>query len=191
MSTTDTTLLPRVTEILARCGLGFNPDGIPWAQLEHARTRGQALHRAIQYHDEGTLDAESLHPEIQPGFRAYLDFLADTGHRAMVSEPELIHPAWQYIGHPDRVGWLGKDRVILDWKHVAKVDLNAGRLQLAAYRMAWNALHPTEPVSRCFLVHLPTNGDGKARLHEVTDPGAEQIFLAALVVFRELQRRQP
>ena len=183
--------LPSVTQILRAVGLSSTYAGVPKEVLEHARLRGQGLHLAIQYHHEGTLDAESLHPEIQPGFRAYLDFLADTGHRAMVSEPELIHPAWQYIGHPDRVGWLGKDRVILDWKHVAKVDLKAGRLQLAAYRMAWNALHPTEPVSRCFLVHLATNSDGKARLHDVTDPGADQIFLAALVVFRELQRRQP
>ena len=181
--------LPSVTQIIRAVGLGPNYAEVPREVLEHARLRGQALHRAIQFHHEGTLDVSSLHSEIQPGFQSYLDFLAGTGHRAIASEPELIHPAWQYVGHPDRVGWLGKYRVILDWKHVSSVDVQAGRLQLAAYRMAWNALHPTEPVSRCFLVHLPTNGDGKARLHEVTDPGAEQVFLAALIVYRELTRR--
>ena len=183
--------LPSVTQILKAVGLGSDYAGVPEEVLEYARLRGVALHRAIQYHHDGTLDVDSLHPAVQPGFRAYLEFVADTGHRPIASEPELIHPAWQYVGHPDRVGWLGKDRVILDWKHVASVDVKVGRLQLAAYRMAWNALHLTEPVSRCFLVHLPTNGDGRARLHEVTDPSAEQIFLAALVVFRELQRRNP
>ena len=181
---------PSVTQVLKACGLGPNYAGVPKDILEHARLRGAALHQAIQFHHEGTLDVSSLHMEIQPGFQSYLDFLAETGHRAIASELELIHPDWQYVGHPDRVGWLGTDRVILDWKHVASVDVRAGRLQLAAYRMAWNALRPTEPVSRCFLVHLPTNGDGKARLHEVTDPGAEQVFLGALIVFRELQRRQ-
>ena len=76
----------------------------------------------------------------------------------------------------------------MDWKYVASPDLDAARLQLAGYRLAWDAMHPTEPIARCFVLHLPSKG-GAYRLHDVTDDAAGQTFLAALVIYRERERR--
>ena len=60
--------LPRVTEVLRAVGLGPDFSAVPAATLEHARQRGTALHAAIEWHHEGTLDPDSLHPEVRAGF---------------------------------------------------------------------------------------------------------------------------
>lgn len=181
--------LPRVTEILEAVGLGPDYSKISRAVLDHAAARGRALHMAIQWDSEGSLDESSLHDQVRPGFEAYRRFVKETNHQPIASEIELVHPLWHYVGHPDRIGWhQGTERVLLDWKYVASLDEDAARLQLAAYRMAWNALYPTEPISRCFALRM-VRATGGYRMHDLTDPNAEQDFLAGLVVYRNLERR--
>lgn len=180
--------LPRVTGILQAIGLGPDYSGIGSAVLYRAAARGTALHAAIELHHLGELDEETVHPEIRPGFDAYLAFCRDTGHVPIASEMELIHPQWAYMGHPDRVGWQGAERALLDWKYVWSLDEDYVRLQLAGYKLAWNAVHPESPVSRCFALHLRRR-DSTYRFVDLTDPLAEQEFLAALVVYRNLERR--
>ena len=178
---------PRVTQILRDVGLGADFSRVPQARLEYARMRGEALHLAIRYHHEGTLDEASLHPDVKPGFEAYLRFLADTSHEPIASEIELVHPAWQYIGHPDRVGLMnGGQRVLLDWKMVAALDFWPTVYQLAAYKMLWEANYPNQKIHSVFAVQFST--DGKYKLHSIDAAKYEQDFLAALVVYRAKQR---
>lgn len=180
---------PSVTEILNDLGLGPDLSKADPVAVAYARSRGSGLHLAIRYHHEGDLLESSLHPAVQPGYRAYLEFLRDTEHDPIASELEVLHPAWRFSGHPDRVAWHRRaERALFDWKYVASLDLEYVRLQLAGYRMLWNCLHPSEPVARCFAVQfLPKGG---YRLHDVTDPNAEQVFLGALLVWREKHRRR-
>lgn len=181
-------LYPSVTEILQAVGLApdlsmVKPDILAWAQA-----RGTALHKAIELHTKGTLDLESLHPEIVGALKAYLDFVHDSGHEAHASELELVHPTWGFMGHPDRVGTLAKltDLVLIDWKMTASFSTNYVRHQLAGYRILWNAVHPEMPVNKVFGLHLKK--DGKYALHDVTDPEAEQAFLAAVLIHRAQRR---
>ena len=178
---------PRVTQILKDVGLGADFSRVPPARLEYARMRGVALHLAIRYHHEGTLDEASLHPDIKPGFEAYLRFLADTKHELIASEIELIHPAWQYQGHPDRIGFFnGGKRVLLDWKMVADLDIWPVNYQLAAYDMLWEANYPDQKLDAVFAVQFST--DGKYKLHRIETKKYQQDFLAALVVWRAQRR---
>ena len=182
-------LFPSVTEILQAVGLApdlsmVKPDVLAWASA-----RGTALHRAIELHTKGTLDYDSLHPEIIPALKAYLDFVHDSGHEAIASELELVHPTWGFMGHPDRVGTLAKleDLVLIDWKMTASFSTNYVRHQLAGYRLLWNANNPDRPVRKCFGLHLKK--DGRYTLHDVSDPEAEQAFLAAVVVWKAQRRK--
>lgn len=182
-------LYPSVTEILEAVGLApdlsmVKPDVLAWASA-----RGTALHRAIELHTKGTLDVDSLHPEIVPALEAYLRFVEDSGHEAHASELELIHPTWGFMGHPDRVGTLAKldDLCLIDWKMTASFSTNYVRHQLAGYAELWNAVHPDRPVKKCFGLHL--RKDGTYRLHDVTDPEARQAFLAAVVVYKAQRRK--
>jgi hypothetical protein len=167
-------------------GLGFDPTGIPPARLEYARLRGTALHLAIRYHHEGVLDETSLHPDLLPGFEAYLRFLADTKHEPIASELELIHPTYGFMGHADRIGWLNGKRVLLDWKYTEAFQFWPVAYQLAGYRLLWNAVHPTELVTQAFALQLHPKSE-KYQLRVVEAEKYEQTFLAALVVWRARQ----
>lgn len=183
----ETGLYPRVSEILRATGLGFDPTGIPLARLEYARLRGQALHLAIRYHHEGVLDEGSLHPDVRPGFEGYRRFLEDTNHVPLLSELELIHPTYGFMGHPDRVGWLQGRRVVIDFKYTDAFDFWPVAFQLAAYRLLWNATYPAQPVTGTFALQLSPS-TGKYQLHGVDGGQYENDFLAALCVWRARQR---
>ena len=79
-------LFPSVTEILADVGLAPDLTMVKPEVLAWASARGTALHRAIELHAKGTLDYDSLHPEIVGALKAYLDFVYESGHKAVASE---------------------------------------------------------------------------------------------------------
>jgi hypothetical protein len=179
-------ILPRVTDILADVGLGPDLSRVPAGVLEAARGRGTAVHALIEAHHYGYLEDAAITPEAAPYFSGYLKFLAESGHEPLRSEFEVVHPAWAYRGHPDRVGWLNGRRIIPDWKCTDSVDLPPARLQLTGYRLAWNAMHPTEPVDLLAVVQL--RPDGTYAFHDLAPQ--DDLFLAAVLVYRARQERR-
>ena len=183
--------LPSVTRILKTVGLSPDFSFVNEETLELARARGKSLHLAIRYHHKGTLDESTLHAEVEPGFRAYLAFVKATEHEPIASELELVHPQWNYIGHPDRVGLCHGLRTLIDWKYTAGFDKYYIRFQLAGYRLLWDATHPAEPIEKSLGIHLKK--DGTPAVHDappdLSDSEAQQTFLAALVVYRALEKR--
>lgn len=181
--------MPRVTRILDRTGLGVDLSRVSPVVLAAALERGQAVHRAIHAHAYGVLEESDVTPTTAPFLSAYEKFLHESGHVPIASEILVTNEAWGYIGHADRVGWLNGRRAILDWKSGTEPDLIAAGYQLAAYRLAWNAEHPTEPVTLTAVVQL--RGDGTYRYHEIVDAGLlEQTFLAAVLVYRAQEDRR-
>jgi hypothetical protein len=176
--------LPRVTEILAAAGLAPDFGMVAPAVLEAARARGSAVHAAIEADHYGY--ATDLPPEGAPYLDAYRKFVAESGHEPLVSEFTVTHPAWQYVGHPDRVGWLCGKRVLLDWKCTDSIDLPYTGRQLTLYRLAWNTEHPTEPVDS--IAALQLKGSATYRLHEIDHAEHEQVALAAVVLYQARQR---
>lgn len=187
MASAESGTLPRVSEILAATGLGFDQTGIPQARLEYAQLRGTALHRAIQWHHEGVLDESSLHPDVLPGFEAYQRFLKDTGHEPIASEIELVHITYGFMGHPDRVGWLNGRRVVIDFKYTDAFDFWPVALQLSAYKLLWEANYPQQLIQGTFALQLSPS-TGKYQLRVVEAEKYEQDFVAALLVWRAQQR---
>jgi len=179
--------LPRVTRILEAVGLGPDFGAVAPAVLEAARARGKAVHALLEAHAYGYLEDSDVTADLAPYYSAYLKFLTESGHEPIRSECEVIHPGWGFRGHPDRVGWLNGRRIVLDWKTAESVDLPPAGRQLAGYRLAWNAMHPTEPVDGIAVVQL--KADGTYRFHEVSAAEHEPVFLAAVVVYRAQHRR--
>jgi hypothetical protein len=175
-------LLPRVTEVLQAVGLGPDFSAVPPEVLEAARARGRAVHNAIEAIVYDYLDEAALAPDVLTRLDAYRRFVKESGYETTHTEIEVEHPAWLYRGHPDTVGWLVGQRAILDWKNTDALDLAPAAYQLAGYRAAWNAQHPTEPVAALGVVQLKS--DGSYRLHEVSAAEAEPVFLAAMMVYR-------
>jgi hypothetical protein len=178
------TSLPRVTQILSAAGLapdfGFAAPDV----LEAARARGTAVHAACEADHYGY--EVDLPSEAAPYLDAYRKFVAESGHEPLISEFEVVHPGWGYVGHPDRLGWLVGRRTILDWKTAESVDLAYSGRQLCLYRLAWNAQHPAEPVEATAVVQLKE--DGTYRLHEIAPADYEQVALAAVVIYQARAR---
>ena len=178
--------LPHVTAILSRVGLGPDLSGIAESVLEVARARGTAVHAAIEALTYGYLDREAMDETLNGYVAAYERFLADTGYKPIVAEVEVISAKWEYVGHADGVGWIGQDRVLVDWKATAALDTRSVSYQLAVYGIAWREMHPDQPVKKLLAIQLGPKG--VYRLHEISNSqAAGQVFLAALIVYRARQ----
>lgn len=186
---------PSVTEILADVGLAGDYRHVDPEVRVRAMARGKGLHRAIELHHADRLDLDSLHPELRPAFDGYLEFIDAHVHKPIDSELALVHPHG-YVGHLDRTGAVDGALSLLDFKLTDSPDLAAARLQLAGYRLLWDAQLPEgqvyppreDEIERCYVLQLPKGGG--FRLHDVTDAYAMTEFNAALIVYRAKQRRR-
>jgi hypothetical protein len=187
--------IPRVTAVLKACGLGPDLSAIAPAVLARAQARGSFIHQAIEDDAYGVLDEAALADDVRAYLSSYRAFLADTGHRPIASEVEVYHVLWGYRGRLDRVGWQGPERVLVDWKTGVDPDLWAAAIQTAAYESAWEAQHPTEPISRRLVVRLTPEGYRVYDMEKLGEgyPGfneAWQIFQAAMVLYRARQVKE-
>ena len=188
---------PRVTEILRAVGLSLDYARlIPADKLLLLRQRGTALHRAIELLDRGTLDLPTVHEAILPGLEAYQAWAKDVGHEPLASEVALTHSAWGFTGHPDRVGLVNGEPAVVDWKYTDSPDLRGGKYQLAAYKMLvndWEGAGPPWPgvrIHETYLVALSPK-TGTYKMHRLTDPNADQVFQAAVILYHALQEGAP
>ncbi|NPV03857.1 MAG: hypothetical protein HPY67_03900 [Syntrophaceae bacterium] len=124
----DGRVVPSVTQILAAEGI---IDG-QW-YTEEGRRRGDHVHLALRYHDEGRLDEESVTDEVRPYLEAWQRFISETGFICLQIEQPFADRNLGFAGTPDRVGWMDGDKTlsIIDIKTGAPEPWHA--LQTAAY----------------------------------------------------------
>jgi hypothetical protein len=180
-------MLPSVTAILAATGLGPDLSRVPAAALEVARARGSAVHALAEADHYGYADTLEVTPVVAPYFDAYKKFVAETPHKPIISEFLVTSERWRYLGHPDRLAWMGARRVLLDWKSSDQLDLDPVTLQLCGYKLAYEEEHPKEPIHECYAVQL--RSDGTYRLHPLDTSRAMGVWQAAVIVFHERARR--
>lgn len=166
------TQLPRVTKILADAGLVDTT----WFTAEGCE-RGQMVHLACQYLDEGDLDEDSLDPALMGYVEAYKSFRAQQG----ACEWEWIEcprqdPMGLYRGTPDRIV-IVRPRSLWDLKGGAPLRWHA--IQTAAYV---NML--PDPYSyRRFGLYLKPNGQYSVREYPRADYQRDlNVFMSALTL---------
>lgn len=169
--------LPRVTEILAAVNLAPDLSAVPEDVLEIARDRGTAVHQAIEGMVYGYFDPSSFPEEYLPYLDAYRRFLKDSGYEPKYAEIEVRNEVWGYRGHPDSIGFLGANRVVVDFKSGMAKRV---QYQLAGYAHGWNHEHPTEPILSALAVQL--RRDGSYRVTEADLGEATPVWLAAVTV---------
>jgi hypothetical protein len=175
--------LPRVTEILAAVNLGPDLSDVPEDVLAFAQQRGRVVHQAIEQMVYACFDPSTFPEESQPYLDAYGYFLQDSGFEPKYSEIEIRSERWRYRGHPDLIGFLGQQRVVIDAKSgmAKRVEY-----QLAGYRIAWNEERPTEPIHSAMSLQLRRDGSYRMTEHDMTE--AEPVFCAAATVFHAQRR---
>lgn len=190
--------LPSVTAILRMARVRDDPFGFspgergPRADtMKNALKRGSDVHRMTRSMDEtGSLEDALFEDAFDPAdlsetnivfVAAYDQFLKTSGYKPTAWEVVVWHDQLDYAGRADGVGWLGHERVLLDRK-TGSVDRSVW-LQLCAYRMAWNAMHPTEKIDKTLAVLLTKDQKFKL-LRNPLEPGDEAFWIAALWMAR-------
>ena len=171
--------VPSVTRIMQSAGLidyGF----LPPDQRERAMARGQAVHTAAHFDDEGDLDEATISSEVGGYLDGWRQFRRDAAFAPELIEYRGCNQKLRFAGTLDRIGGNG---IGPKWL----VDLKTGtalwsvRVQLAAYASFFD--HPG--AFRRLSVEL--HQDGTYRLDEFrcTDWARDfGLFQAALAIFR-------
>lgn len=158
--TLDGVRIPSCTQVLA--AMGCTP-GFQWLspeQLAFYRSRGHAVHSAVEYAVKGTLDRRTVVDEVKPYLigweRAVNDLrieVLDYEDVPFVEKP-LAHPIFRYGVKPDVIGRIGRQSGPIEIK-ATSVHAPATGLQLAAQLMAVRILMPEIGYMRMGLRLLP------------------------------------
>lgn len=132
--------LPSVTRILNEEGF-YDYSKIPQEILQRAAKFGQAVHRATELWDKGTLDMNSLNPALVPYLNGWIKFKEDYKLEVIGNELKLWSKKYRYAGTLDRTGVCGLGKFA---GKLAEIDIKSGlilpgvRLQTAGYQVLHN-----------------------------------------------------
>jgi hypothetical protein len=170
--TVDGRRVPSVTQLLKPLE---DLSMVPPAVLEHARQRGKAVHKAVEFHETGGVKLETIDPECRPYFEAYLKFKADNPQfRILKVEQRVDHHALGYAGTLD-LDALGDGGIpaILDIKCRAAISPVEG-VQTAGYALARGEKTGFKPGR----YGLQLRKDGTYRLTKYDSPDDYRVWLA-------------
>lgn len=180
-------IVPSVTQVLKHAGIIDDT----W-YTEASRARGTAVHLACEFHDEGSLDWDNLHPEVLPRVSAWVKLKEDLGIEILASETIHYHETYHYAGKIDRLVLSNTWRspTLLEFKS-GTMPMWAG-LQTAGYEKMidtspWMGATARErpPLRR---VGVELRDDGKYKLHEFKDFLDWNAFVGALSVYNWKRR---
>ncbi len=159
----DGAQIPGCTSVLSAMGAtpGFN--WLTAEQLEFYRSRGHAIHKAVELAVKGTLDKRTIVAEVNPYLIGWDRFCED--HKVEVVEVDgepfverqLYHPAFRYGVTPDVVASVDGRVAMVEIK-ATSAHAPATGLQLAAQLLAtrYEILSLPKVVARIGLRLLPT-----------------------------------
>lgn len=168
-------VVPSVTQVLSGVGI-TDYSMVSRAILEYKAELGTQVHLACQYLDEGTLDWDSLDPEVVDYVLAYEDFKRKTGFSPRLNEYRTVATVngMKYGMTLDREGDLYGKPFVIELKATAQIH-KAWGIQLAAYDLG---LPPA--IRQRAAVHL--RPDGKFAVEAFSNREDKQVFLWALGV---------
>jgi hypothetical protein len=158
---------PHVTEILRDAGLVSTE----W-MTDEDRDRGTAVHLAIKYLLEGTLDRSSLDPTVAPRIAQFERFMVEVRPRIYAVECPVWHPLYQYQGTLDLDVAINRRDGIIDTKGPTVSPWHG--VQLSGYLKARAQIRSSVRARWNLYLH-----DDRYRLVEQTNIHDWGAFLAA------------
>lgn len=176
-------VVPSVTQVFALLGM-IDYSHIREEILERKSQIGVAVHSAVQFLCEGTLDWDTVDETSMNYVVAAETWMKEQGFVSVAQEEQGIHCVNGMM-----YGWMSDSRgtvlykgrlrhVILDLK-TCVASSPTWKLQTAAYALAAPKLTNGEKYLRCI---LQLKADGTARPHYFEDREDENTFLYALYV---------
>lgn len=98
-----------VTQVLSEVGIS-DFSQVPFDRLEKARLFGQAVHKACELYDKGTLDERNLDTNLWPYLDAWVSFKKDYQLEFIEIEKAIVSTLCLVAGMPDRIAKGDKQR---------------------------------------------------------------------------------
>lgn len=143
---------------------------------EFGRDRGRAVHKAVELYELGTLDENTIDPDIVGYVDAWKSYRSKVGISVLWQERKLYSPAYLFCGTPDLLGIIKKENVLVEIKTGAPQPYTA--LQMAAQKHLVEINFEIK-IKHRYEVELMENGNFKQIEH--TDKSDEQVFIALVV----------
>lgn len=188
-------VLPSCTQVLTAMGAtpGFN--FLSDDELDFYRSRGHAVHSAVEYSVKGTLDRRTLVEEVRPYLRGWEEAVDVLGIKPLKLNGEpfveipLCHPAFRYGVKPDVVAYVEmfKDTGPIEVK-ATSAHAPATAIQLGAQTIAVRHVMPKIGKLRIGLRLLPKEPFYDFRVYN--DPTDEAVWLSLLNSFNWLTRHK-
>lgn len=191
--TLDGVTIPGCTQVLTAMGAtpGFN--FLSPEDLEFYRSRGHAVHSAVEFAVKGTLDHRTLVEEVRPYLIGWEQAVKDHGIEVLEIDGEpfvekpLSHPLFRYGVKPDVIARIGRESGPIEIK-ATSAHAPATGLQLAAQLLAVRQVMPKIGNMRIGLRLLPK--PPYYDLKHYTDKTDEAVWLSLLNGFNWLTRHK-
>jgi len=139
-------------------------EGIPQRNIDIAAERGTKVHQATEDYEYGEidlLDDEWLqeNSEIENYVVAYANFLKDYPTKPLHSEESFYSNTYNLAGTFDLVKYVDGKLAIIDKKTSKTISNLRSILQLNAYRIIWNDIHPETPIEALYILQLCETGE--------------------------------
>jgi K+/H+ antiporter YhaU regulatory subunit KhtT len=167
--------IPSVTQIITETHNAL--DNIPTSILENASERGKAVHQAIEFYNKYKF--ANIDEEHKLYFEAYKKWKNENEKMIaqIESEIKVFHKIQYYAGTADMlITTADNQKIIVDIKTTANLDLNYVALQLSAYKEALESQNIK--IDKLYVLWLKK--DGTYEYREV--PNKKNIFMYALLL---------
>jgi hypothetical protein len=128
----DNKRLLSVNNILDYAGLQ-DYSKIPMGLRESIFAKGKAVHKAVYLYSKGSLNMDTLSPEIRPYVEQWQLAVERFEIEVLFAEEPMYHPKYLYAGTPDIVCKYMGNTVVLDIKTFAELKFWV-KYQLAGYK---------------------------------------------------------
>jgi len=148
----DGELKPNVTRIISYLGRDYTNVDPFYSQ------RGQAVHLAIQYLNQGILDESSLDDEVKGYVDAYKAFIKEKSFKPLYSELRMYSDIHGFCGTADVIGEMDGLTTLIDYKTGSQIPPIPTILQLGALSLLWDEGNRTNTIQKRGWLQLKQDG---------------------------------
>lgn len=173
---------PGITELLKEFNL------IPELKYytDHSRDRGHAFHLARQFYDEGTLDIDTIDPQIRGHVDAYIEYRKQFPCKFLLSEVRMVSHLHRFCGTPDALVHDSEGFLLEEYKTGAPHE--TVRLQTAGQLRLVQENYPQFSTLRRRVIQFKSNGKYSVKDLPMENIMRDQADFEALVRCHWLKR---
>ena len=161
-------------------GAGLIPPMFDNGKMVFYLSRGEAVHAACHFHDEETLDEDTVGEDVRPYLAGWRAFISESGYKVIEVERIFGNESIAAACRVDRIMDIGGGEEIL-------VEIKTGQPAVwHGYQLAGQAVLSDRIGIPRIAVYL--DGKGKYKRREWNDENDYDVFQAAVVIAWERKR---